>query len=142
MKTEFLTKEKALANRKWVQIDAEDKIVGRLATNISTILRGKNKPDYTPHNDCGDFVVVINAEKIKFSGNKTEDKIYYRHTNYVGGIKQDTPADLYRDKPEQILLRAVKNMMPKGNLGLQQFKKLKVYCGTEHPHQAQKLGVS
>ena len=77
MKTEFLTKEQALQNRKWVQIDAEDKIVGRLATSIATILRGKNKPDYTPHNDCGDFVVVVNAEKIKFSGNKTEDKIYY-----------------------------------------------------------------
>ena len=142
MKTEFLTKEQALKNRKWVLIDADDKIVGRLASKISTILRGKNKPDYTPHNDCGDFVVVINAEKIKFSGNKLEDKIYYRHTNFIGGIKKDTPADLLEKRPELILLRAVKNMMPKGNLGLQQLKKLKVYCGTDHPHQAQKLGVS
>jgi len=139
MKTEFLTKEQARESRNWILINAEDKIVGRLASNISNILRGKNKPSYTPHNDCGDFVVVINAEKVKFTGNKLEDKVYYRHTNHIGGIKKDTPKELLADKPEQIIIRAVKNMMPKGNLGTQQFKKLKVYTGTEHPHQAQKL---
>ena len=102
-------------------------------------LRGKHKPTFTPHNDCGDFVVVINADKIKFSGVKREKKVYYRHTLYPGGIKMDTPDDLYEKKPEEIILRAVKSMMPKGNLGNQQYKKLKVYAGNEHPHAAQKL---
>ncbi len=137
MKTYFSTNENSLENRKWVVLDANDQVVGRLASQIAFVLRGKNKPDFTPHNDCGDFVVVINAEKARFTGAKREKKVYYRHTLYPGGIKMDTPEELFEKSPEDVLLRAVKCMMPKGNLGRQQLKKLRVYKGSEHPHQAQ-----
>ena len=137
MKTSFLTKESALAERKWVAVDATDKVVGRLATEIAGILRGKNKPSFSPHSDLGDFVVVINAEKVKFTGKKESDKTYYRHTGYVGGIKVETAAELRSKKPEEIIKRAVKGMLPRNDLGRNQLKKLKVYVGTEHPHNAQ-----
>lgn len=139
MSTYFPTNEESLNNRKWVIFDAEDQVVGRLASQIAFILRGKHKPDFTPHNDCGDFVVVVNAEKARFTGAKREKKVYYRHTLYPGGIRMDTPSQLFEKKPEEVLLRAVKCMMPKGSLGLQQLKKLRVYQGKDHPHQAQKV---
>ena len=139
MNTYFSTNEDSLKNRKWVIFDAQGQVVGRLATQIASVLRGKHRPTFTPHNDSGDFVVVINAEKARFTGAKREKKIYYRHSLFPGGIKMDTPQELFATKPEEVLLRAVKSMMPKGSLGLQQLKKLRVYQGSEHPHAAQKL---
>jgi large subunit ribosomal protein L13 len=140
MKSYFATKEEALKNREWVLADAEDKIVGRLATRVATLLRGKHKPTYTPHNDGGDFVVVVNAGKLKFSGkNKASDKIYYRHTGYIGGIKQATAEELLAEKPEELFRKTVERMLPKGTLGRAQLKKLKVYRDAEHPHAAQQM---
>ena len=121
----------------WVLIDAENAVVGRLAAYISKILRGKNKNQYTPHMDNGDFVVVTNIEKIKFTGKKITNKIYYRHTGYPGGIKSNTPSMLMRKKPEEILKLAVKRMLPSGPLAKKQLSKLKVYKGTVHPHESQ-----
>lgn len=137
MKTYFQTNEEARANRKWVLINAENQIVGRVAARAASILRGKENPAHSPHNDDGDFVVVINAEKIKFSGNKAEQKIYYTHSGYTAGIRADVAGELQKDKPEEIIKRAVKGMLPKTTLGRQQLYKLKVYAGAEHPHQAQ-----
>lgn len=121
----------------WYVVDAESKVLGRLATRVADVLRGKHKPIFTPYVDTGDFVVVINAEKIHLTGTKMENKKYYRHSGYPGGLKITTPAELLRKKPEAIIMHAVKGMLPKTKLGRQQFKKLKVYAGKDHPHQAQ-----
>lgn len=121
----------------WYVVDAESKVLGRLATRVADVLRGKHKPIFTPYVDTGDFVVVINAEKIHLTGTKMENKKYYRHSGYPGGLKITTPAELLRKKPEAIIMHAVKGMLPKTKLGRQQFKKLKVYAGKNHPHQAQ-----
>ena len=127
--------------RKWYIIDAEDKVLGRLATEIATILRGKNKPIYTPHVDTGDFVIVINADKVKLTGKKLEQKNYTYHTGYPGGLRQVSYGELMEKNPEKIIELAVKGMLPKNSLGRQMYRKLKVYRGTEHGHQAQKPEV-
>ena len=121
----------------WYEIDAKGVVVGRLATIISKIIRGKNKSTYTPHMDNGDFVVVKNIEQIKFTGQKFQNKKYYRHTGYPGGIKETTPEKLHENKPEEILKLAVKRMLPGGPLGKKQLTKLKIYKGSEHPHSDQ-----
>ena len=122
----------------WLLVDASDKTLGRLSTNIAKILMGKNKPEYTPHNDVGDYVVVINAEKIKVTGNKNEQKMYYRHTGYPGGIKSQNFNDLIASYPDRIITSAVKGMLPKNKLSNSVIKKLRVYKGESHPHSAQK----
>jgi large subunit ribosomal protein L13 len=128
--------------KKWVVIDAEGLVVGRLAAIISTRLRGKHKPTYTPHMDCGDNVIVINAEKILFTGNKLTDKKYYWHTGYIGGIKDRTPEKFLTGKtPERVVELAVKRMLPRGPLGKHQFANLRVYAGPVHPHEAQQPQV-
>ena len=124
-------------DHKWYVIDAEDKTLGKIAAEIAMILRGKKKPIYTPHVDCGDYVVVVNAEKVAVTGKKENQKIYKSHSGYPGGLKETTLAELRAKKPEEIIRHAVKGMMPKGKLGRQMFKKLKVYAGPEHPHAAQ-----
>ena len=123
--------------RSWYLVDAENKTLGRLASEIARRLRGKHKAEYTPHVDTGDYIVVINAEKIKATGNKMEDKIYHHHSGYMGGIKSIPLGKLLVKKPESVLEIAVKGMLPKGPLGREMFRKLKVYAGSEHPHQAQ-----
>jgi large subunit ribosomal protein L13 len=123
--------------KKWHVVDADGLVVGRLASRIASVLRGKNKPIFTPHADTGDFVIVINADKIHFTGNKLEKKTYYRHSGYPGGIKQETAKNVMKDSPEDIIMFAVRGMLPKNRLGRQQLKKLKVYRGPEHPHKAQ-----
>lgn len=136
MKTYMATKE--TTTRKWYVIDATDKTLGRLASQIASILRGKHKPTYTPHVDTGDHVIVINAEKVRLTGNKLQDKKYYHHTGYPGGIKSKTAGELLNSgRPEQVLKKAVWGMLPHNVLGRQMFKKIKVYAGNEHPHQAQ-----
>ena len=124
--------------RKWYLVNAEGKILGRLSSRIAQILSGKDKPIYTPHMDVGDFVVVINAEKVKVTGNKEEKKIYYWHSGYPGGLKERTYQELLDKKPQDIIRKAVRGMLPKSKLGRQMFQKLKVYAGPQHPHQAQK----
>ena len=133
--TNFI-KKKEIENN-WLLIDAENAIVGRLAAYISKVLRGKNKNQYTPHMDNGDFVVVTNIEKIKFTGKKFNNKKYYKHTGYPGGIKSTTPFTLMKNKPEEILKLAVKRMLPAGPLAKKQLSKLKIYKGTNHPHESQ-----
>ena len=133
--TPFVKKNEIKNN--WLLIDAENLVVGRLAAYISKVLRGKNKTQYTPHMDNGDFVIVTNIEKIKFTGKKFDNKIYYRHTGYPGGIKKSTPTSLIKKKPEQILKLAVKRMLPGGVLGKKQLTKLKIYSGNDHPHESQ-----
>jgi len=123
--------------RGWYLLDAENKTLGRLATEVARRLRGKHKAEYTPHVDTGDFIVVINAEKLIVTGRKATQKIYYRHTGYPGGLKETTFEKLIQKKPESVLELAVKGMLPKNPLGRAMFKKLKVYAGTEHPHAAQ-----
>jgi len=123
--------------RKWYVVDAEGKVLGRLASEIATRLRGKHKPNYSPHMDVGDFIVVVNAEKVKLTGNKLEDKMYYHHSGYIGGLKEKTAKELLEKKPEELLKTAVKGMLTKNTLGRQQFSKLKVYAGSDHPHAAQ-----
>jgi large subunit ribosomal protein L13 len=123
--------------REWQVVDASGQRLGRLATRIADTLRGKDKPEYTPHIDTGDFVVVINAERIAVTGRKMENKKYYRHSGYPGGLKERTLAEMLKRKPEQVLWLAVKGMMPKNRLSRAQLKKLKVYAGPEHPHEAQ-----
>ena len=123
--------------RNWVLIDAEGKVLGRLATQIAMILRGKNKPQYTPNSDCGDFVVVINADKVQLTGNKADHKTYYRHTGYNGGLKAESFRTAMEKHPEKVIERAVRGMLPKTTLGRQMLKKLRVYAGSEHGHQAQ-----
>jgi large subunit ribosomal protein L13 len=127
----------ASVDRKWHVIDAEGLVVGRLASKIATVLRGKHKPDFTPHFDNGDYVIVLNADKVRFTGQKMSQKTYLRHTGYPGGQRATTPRDLLAKKPERILETAVKGMLPKTRLGRAQIKKLFLYAGTEHPHQAQ-----
>jgi large subunit ribosomal protein L13 len=129
--------KKGEIEQSWYVVDAESKVLGRLATRVADVLRGKHKPIFTPYVDTGDFVVVINAEKIHLTGTKMDNKKYYRHSGYPGGLKTTTPAELLRKKPEAIIMHAVKGMLPKTKLGRQQFKKLKVYAGKDHPHQAQ-----
>ena len=133
--TKFLKKDDI--NSRWYEIDAKNAVVGRLATIISKIIRGKNNAKYTPHMDHGDFVVVKNVEKIKFTGNKFTNKKYYRHTGYPGGIKQTTPEDLSKKKPSEVLKLAVRRMLPGGSLAKKQLTKLKIYSGEEHPHVSQ-----
>lgn len=123
--------------RKWFVVDATGKRVGRLATEVATILRGKHKPTFTPHVDCGDYVIVINADKVEFTGNKWADKKYYRHSQYPGGLRETTAKRMNETFPERIVEFAVKGMLPKGRLGRQMYTKLFVYAGNEHPHQAQ-----
>ena len=124
--------------KKWILIDAENMVVGRLAAVIATRLRGKHLPTFTPHMDCGDHVVVINADKVKFTGKKMADKKYYRHTGYPGGIKETTPEKVLGGNfPERVVEMAVKRMLPRGPLARQQLRNLKVYAGSEHPHEAQ-----
>lgn len=135
MSTYMATKENVVQN--WYLIDAKDKTLGRLATAVATRLRGKHKPEFTPHTDTGDFLVVINADQIAVTGNKFLDKKYYRHTGYPGGLKTTNFKDMQATHPERTLEIAVKGMLPKGPLGRAMFLKLKVYAGSEHPHAAQ-----
>ena len=123
--------------RKWHVVDAEGHTLGRLASELARILRGKNKPQYTPHVDVGDFVVVINADRIEVTGRKAEQKVYRRHTGYPGGLKETSYEQMLTRKPTEVLRKAVYGMMPKTRLARQQFKKLKIYAGSEHPHEAQ-----
>jgi|TARA_X000000368_G_scaffold82699_1_gene62549 large subunit ribosomal protein L13 len=136
MKTYSLKKEEV--ERNWFLLDATDKVLGRVATKIADRIRGKDKPTFTPHTDGGDYVVVINAEKIKVTGSKFTDKKYYRHSLYPGGLKTKTFKDLNKDNPERIIEEAVKGMLPKNKLGRSMIKKLKVYRGSEHNHESQK----
>jgi large subunit ribosomal protein L13 len=131
------TKE-ALAQREWYIVDADGKILGRMASEIARVLRGKNKVIFTPNADTGDFVIVINAKGVRLSGHKLEDKVYYRHTTYPGGIRSRTAGNLLENKPEDLIHLAVKGMLPKNRLGRKLAAKLKVYAGAEHPHEAQK----
>lgn len=124
-------------NRDWYVVDAAGKTLGRMAAEIASRLRGKHKPEYTPHVDTGDYIVVINAEQVRVTGNKAKDKMYHRHTGYPGGLKSINFSDLIGSAPERAIEAAVKGMLPKGPLGRAMFKKLKVYAGTEHPHTAQ-----
>ena len=124
--------------RNWLLVDAEGQTLGRLATQIADALRGKRKPTYTPHVDVGDFVIVVNAEKVAVTGNKREDKRYWRHSGYPGGIRSRTLGDLLEKRPEEVVRRAVKGMLPRNRLARQQLRKLKIYAGPDHPHQAQK----
>jgi large subunit ribosomal protein L13 len=135
MKT-FVAKPESV-KRDWFVIDATDKTLGRLATEVARRLRGKHKPEYTPHVDTGDYIVIVNAEKVTVTGNKTQDKMYYAHSGYPGGIKEINFEKLQAKKPEMIIEKAVKGMLPKGPLGRAMFRKLKVYAGAEHNHVAQ-----
>jgi large subunit ribosomal protein L13 len=123
--------------RQWYVVDAGGKVLGRLASHIAMVLRGKNKPTFTPHMDTGDFVVVVNAAQVRLTGRKLDKKFYYRHSGYMGGIKQTSARQLLQRKPEEVLRHAVRGMLPKNSLGRHLLKKLKVYAGGEHPHQAQ-----
>jgi len=123
--------------RKWHVIDADGKVVGRLASRVASVLRGKDKPIFTPHVDTGDYVVIINADKVRFTGNKLNKKVYYHHSGFIGGIKKESARDIMNENPERILVTAVRGMLPKNRLGKQILKKLKVYSGPDHPHQAQ-----
>ena len=131
----------ATIERKWYVVDAEGKTLGRLASEIAKVLRGKNKPVFTPHLDMGDYVIVVNAEKVKVTGKKLNQKIYYHHSGYVGGMKETTLKEMLAKKPERVLELAVKGMLPKGPLGRQMYKKLFVYAGPQHKHAAQKPEV-
>ncbi|MGI6211450.1 MAG: 50S ribosomal protein L13 [Anaerovoracaceae bacterium] len=124
--------------RKWYVVDADGKNLGRLASQIASVLRGKNKPTYTPHVDCGDYVIVINAEKVAVTGKKMKDKLYVTYSGYPGGKKEIPLKEMLEKKPEEVIRHAVKGMLPEGRLGRQMFKKLKVYAGPEHKHEAQK----
>jgi large subunit ribosomal protein L13 len=128
---------KAEASRDWHLVDADGKVVGRLATRIAMVLRGKHKPVFTPHADTGDFVVVVNADKVRFTGSKLDQKMYYRHSGYMGGLKATSARQMLKKKPEEVLRHAVRGMLPKNSLGRQLLKKLKIYAGAEHPHEAQ-----
>lgn len=136
MRQTFMANESNI-DRKWYVIDAEGKTMGRLSSEVASILRGKHKVTYTPHVDCGDHVILINAEKIYLSGNKAADKIYYRHSNHPGGIKSISAGELREKNPVRLMETSIKGMLPKGSLGDKMFKKLHVYAGSEHPHAAQ-----
>ena len=131
----------ATIERKWYVVDATGYTLGRLTSEVAKILRGKNKPIYTPHIDCGDYVIVVNADQIKVTGKKMDQKVYYHHSDYVGGLKEATLREKLAKKPEQVIELAVKGMLPKGPLGRQMFTKLHVYAGPEHKHEAQKPEV-
>lgn len=132
----------AEVEKKWHLIDADGLVVGRLATIVANILRGKTKPSFTPHVDCGDHVIIINADKVRFTGRKLQDKRYYKHTGYAGGIKETSPAKVLEGRfPERVLEKAVERMIPRGPLGRQQMKALHLYAGTEHPHDGQQPEV-
>ena len=131
----------AKVERKWYVVDATGMTLGRLSSEVAKILRGKNKPEFTPHCDCGDYVIIINAEKIAVTGKKLDQKMYYHHSDYVGGMKEQTLREKLNRKPEQVIELAVKGMLPKGPLGRQMYKKLHVYAGAEHAHTAQKPEV-
>ena len=128
----------ATIERKWSVVDAADMTLGRLASEVAKVLRGKNKPTFTPHIDTGDYVIVVNAEKVKVTGKKLDQKIYYHHSDYVGGMKETTLREMLAKKPEKVVELAVKGMLPKGPLGREMYTKLFVYAGPEHKHQAQK----
>jgi large subunit ribosomal protein L13 len=130
--------EEALAQRQWYVVDAQGKVLGRMASEIAKVLRGKNKPIFTPNADAGDFVIVINARGVKLTGKKLQQKVYYRHTDYPGGIRERTAEKMLEEKPEDLVRLAVKGMMPKNRLSRRLVTKLKVYAGPEHPHEAQK----
>lgn len=140
MRTTFMAKASEV-ERKWLLIDAEGKTLGRLTSEVASLLRGKHKPTFTPNVDCGDHVIIINAEKIHLTGNKLNDKIYYRHSGHPGGLKSQTAKELLAKRPERMLELAIKGMLPKGSLGRQSFTKLHVYAGAEHNHAAQKPEV-
>jgi large subunit ribosomal protein L13 len=137
MGTYQLTKEEALAQRQWYIVDAEGKVLGRLATEVARVLRGKHKPSFSPHIDGGDFVIIVNSRRVSLTGKKLEQKIYYRHSEYPGGLRASTAGKLVETKPNAIIQLAVKGMLPKNRLGRDLLRKLKVYPGPEHPHQAQ-----
>ncbi len=140
MKNSYMQKKEEVVHN-WYVIDAEGISLGRLAAKVSNVLQGKHKPTYTPHVDCGDNVIVINAEKINLTGNKLDDKIYYNHSGYTGGLRERTAREMVEKYPVEMIERAVKGMLPKTRLGRQMYKKLFVYAGSEHPHAAQKPEV-
>ena len=133
-----ISANKATVKKEWIVVDAENEIVGRLATKVANILRGKHKPCYTPHVDCGDYVIVINADKVRFTGKKFTDKVYVRHTGYPGGQRFSTPKEIMAKFPVRVIEHAVKGMLPKNTLGHQEFMKMHVYAGEDHEHAAQK----
>ncbi|NOX87853.1 MAG: 50S ribosomal protein L13 [Calditrichaeota bacterium] len=141
MKTYIAKEQEVEESKRWYIVDAEGKVLGRLASQIAHILRGKHKPIFSPHQDVGDFVIVINAEKVKLTGNKMEQKTYFRHSGYIGGTTFTPVSLMLKKHPERVIEFAVKRMLPKNALGRKVFKKLKVYAGTNHPHQAQKPEV-
>ena len=137
MKNSYMQKKEEVV-RNWYVIDASGKNLGRIATKAAHILRGKHKPTFTPHVDCGDCVIIINASEVNLTGNKLDDKIYYNHSGYTGGLRERTAREMKENYPVEMIERAVKGMLPKGRLGRQMYKKLFVYAGNEHPHMAQK----
>ena len=140
MKNSYI-QAKETVERKWYVIDAEGQNLGRVAAKVATILRGKHKPTYTPNIDCGDYVIVLNAAKVNLTGNKLEDKKYYNHSRYAGGMRVRTAKEMKEKYPEEMMERAIKGMLPKGRLGRQMYRKLHVYAGAEHPHTAQQPKV-
>ena len=137
MKNSYMQKKEDVV-RNWYVIDAEGKNLGRIATEAATLLRGKHKPTFTPHIDCGDFVIIVNASKVNLTGNKLDDKIYYNHSGYTGGLRERTAREMKEKYPVEMIERAVKGMLPKGRLGRQRYNKLFVYAESVHPHMAQK----
>ena len=137
MKDSYMERKEGI-ERKWYVIDAEGKNLGRVATQAAHILRGKHKPTFTPHVDCGDYVIIVNASKVNLTGNKLDDKIYYNHSGYTGGLRERTAREMKENYPVEMIERAIKGMLPKGRLGRSTYKKLFVYAGSEHPHMAQK----
>lgn len=127
--------------RKWFVVDATDLVLGRLSTEVATLLKGKHKPTYTPHVDCGDYVIIVNADKVALTGNKLDDKLYYRHSGYPGGLKSRTAKRMLELQPQKVLEKSIRGMLPKNRLGEDMYRKLYVYAGSEHPHQAQKPEV-
>jgi large subunit ribosomal protein L13 len=135
--TKSVSHEDALRGRRWVLIDAQGRSLGRVASRAASVLRGKHRPDFTPNQDAGDFVVIVNAEKVKLTGSKANDKVYHRHTGWPGGIRSTTAGKMLQSKPERLIETAVRGMLPKNRLGRRLFTKLKIYRGAEHPHAAQ-----
>lgn len=127
--------------RKWFVVDATDLVLGRVSTEVASLLKGKHKPTYTPHVDCGDYVIIVNAEKVALTGNKLDDKLYYRHSGYPGGLKSRTAKRMLELQPQKVLEKSIRGMLPKNRLGEDMYRKLFVYAGSEHPHQAQKPEV-
>ena len=136
MRNTYMQKKEDV-KRNWYVVDAEGLTLGRLATQVASVLRGKHKPTYTPHIDCGDYVIVVNAGKVNLTGNKLDDKIYYNHSGYTGGLRERTARTMKEKYPEEMIERAIKGMLPKGRLGRQMYRKLFVYAGENHPHTAQ-----